>query len=216
MQMKVLSVNLSPAVPVDLGGSVVTTGICKCPAAGPVWIGVKGLAGDDVGDHKHHGGPDQALYACAAEHYDYWRKELNRDDLPFGLFGENLTVRGWLDEQVCIGDMFRVGGAVVRVTGPRIPCGTLEKRVSVRGFAKRYAESRRFGLYLRVLKPGEVSADDTVSLIEKSPAGFGLIELAELFLYRPKDIEGMRRALQVEGLGERARKIFEERIATVG
>jgi MOSC domain-containing protein YiiM len=212
MQPMVISVNTSPAVPVELGGEIVTTGICKRPVAGAVWMDTDGLAGDGVGDHRHHGGPDQAVYACAAEHYDYWRSVLNRSDLAYGLFGENLTVRGWLDERVCIGDTFRVGGTVVRVTGPRIPCGTLEKRVGVRGFAKRYTESRRFGMYLRVLEPGEVCAGDTVELMEKSPAGFGLIELAELFLFRPKDVEAMRRALDVDGLGERARKVFEDRI----
>jgi MOSC domain-containing protein YiiM len=195
---------------------MVVTGIGKRPAKGPVMMNARGLDGDAVGNHKHHGGPDQAVYACAAEHYDYWREELKRDDLPYGLFGENLTVRGWMDEDVCIGDTYRVGGAAVRVTGPRIPCGTLEKRVGVRGFAKRYAESRRFGVYLRVLEPGPVCAGDAVALIEQSPAGFGLIELAELFMYRPKDATAMRRALGIDGLGERARKVFGERIAAAG
>lgn len=210
--MQILSVNVGRVRDHIMDGKPVRSGIVKKPADGPVMMHASGLEGDEVGDHKHHGGPDQAVYACAAEHYDYWRSVLNRADLPYGLFGDNLTVRGWLDEDVCIGDTFRVGGAVVRVTGPRIPCGTLEKRVGVRGFAKRYTESRRFGLYLRVLEPGEVCAGDKVELIEKSPAGFGLIELAELFLFRPKDVEAMRRALDVDGLGERARKLFEDRI----
>ncbi len=83
----------------------------------------------------------------------------------------------------------------------------------MRGFAKRYAQSRRFGLYLRVVKPGEVRAGDAVTLIEKSPAGLGVIELAELFLYRPKDTEAMLRALEVEGLGERCQVKLKERIA---
>lgn len=214
--MELLSVNVGRVREHVIDGKAVRSGIVKEPVRGPVMMRAGGLAGDGVGDPKHHGGPDQAVYACAAEHYDAWARELGRDNLPHGLFGENLTVRGWVDQDVCIGDTFRIGGAVVRVTGPRIPCGTLEKRVGVRGFAKRYAESRRFGLYLRVLESGEVSAGDGVSLIEKSPAGFGLIELAELFLYRPKDVEAMRRALGVDGLGERARQVFEERIAAAG
>lgn len=214
--MEILSVNVGRVRDHIMDGKSVRSGIVKGPVAGPVMMLGLGLEGDEVGDKKHHGGPDQAVYACAAEHYDYWRSELNRPDLPYGLFGENLTVSGWLDEHVCIGDTFRVGAAVVRVTGPRIPCGTLEKRVGVKGFAKRYTESRRFGLYLRVLEPGKVSAGDTVELIEKSPAGFGLIELAELFLFRPKDVEAMQRALRVDGLCERARKAFEDRIDAAG
>jgi MOSC domain-containing protein YiiM len=211
--MKLLSVNVAMPVPTELGDKTYTTAICKRPVDGAVMMRAGGLDGDAVGNLKHHGGPDQAVYACAAEHYDFWRRELGRDGLEHGLFGENLTVAGWLDEGVCIGDTYRVGGAAVRITGPRIPCDTLERRVGVRGFAKRYAKSRRFGLYLRVVEPGEVCAGDDVSLIQKSPAGLGLIELAELFLYRPKDTDAMRRALEVEGLGERCRAVFEERIA---
>jgi len=211
--MKLLSVNVAKPVPTELGDKTLTTAICKQPVDGSVMMRAEGLDGDGVGNHEHHGGPDQAVYACAAEYYDYWRQELGRESLEYGLFGENLTVSGWLDEHVCIGDTYRVGGAVVRITGPRIPCGTLERRVGERGFAKRYAQSKRFGLYLRVVEPGEVRAGDTVTLIEKSPAGLGVIELAELFLYRPKDVEGMRRALEVNGLGERCRVAFKKRIA---
>jgi MOSC domain-containing protein YiiM len=211
--MKLESINIAMPAEIELGGKTITTAICKRPVDGPVMMSAKGLDGDGVGCLKHHGGPDQAVYACAAEHYDHWRRDLGRDSLEYGLFGENLTVSGWLDEDVCIGDTYSVGGAAVRITGPRIPCGTLEKRVGVRGFAKRYAESKRFGLYMRVEEQSEIQTGDEVTMIEKSPLGFGVIELAELFLHRPKDVDAMRRALEVEGLGERCRAVFQERIA---
>ncbi len=213
--MKLLSINVAMPVPAELGDKTFASAICKRPVDGEVMMREGGLDGDWVGNLKHHGGPDQAVYACAAEHYDYWRKELGRDGLEHGHFGENLTVAGWVDDDVCIGDTYRVGNAVVRITGPRIPCGTLERHVGERGFAKRYAKSRRFGFYLRVVDPGEGKVGDPVTLIQKSPAGLGVIELAELFMYRTKDIDGMRRALEVEGLGERCRAAFEERIARV-
>ncbi len=203
-------------VATELGDKTYATAICKRAVDGAVMMGAAGLDGDGVGNLKHHGGPDQAVYACAAEHYDYWRRELERDGLGYGDFGENLTVAGWLDEGVCIGDMYRVGSTVVRVTWPRIPCATLERHVDLRGFAKRYAQSKRFGFYLRVVEAGEVKAGDEVTLIEKSPDGLGVIELAELFMYRAKDVEGMRRALGVEGLSERGRAAFEERVAKAG
>lgn len=210
--MKLLSVNVGRVRAVDLGDRTVQSAIIKEPVDGAVKVSSAGVDGDEIG-YEHHGGPDQAVYAYAADHYDQWARELGRDDLTYGMMGENLTVRGWLDEDVSIGDEFKVGGAVVRVTGPRIPCAKLDWRFGERGFSKRFAKSKRFGLYLRVVEPGEVRAGDTVEIVRRDPVGFGLIELAELFLYRPKDVDGMRRALEVEGLGERCRGVFEERIA---
>jgi MOSC domain-containing protein YiiM len=210
--MELLSINVGPVRSVDLGERTVRSAIVKEPVDGPVMITAAGVDGNEIG-YEHHGGPDQAVYAYAAEHYDHWARELNRDDLTYGMMGENLTVRGWLDEEVSIGDEFRVGGIVVRVTGPRIPCDKLDWRLGVRGFSKRFAQSRRFGLYLHVVEPGEVCAGDKVEIVRRDPAKLGLIELAELFLYRPKDVDGMRRALEVEGLGERCRAAFTKRIA---
>jgi MOSC domain-containing protein YiiM len=211
--MQVLSVNIGKPEAVDIGGKAVTTGIHKRPIGGAVAMSASGLEGDGIGDRKHHGGPDQAVYAYAAEHYGAWARELGRDDLTYGMMGENLTVRGWVEDGVCIGDTFRVGPAVVRVTGPRNPCYKLDWLVGDKSFSKNFADTRRFGLYLRVIEPGKVRAGDAVTLIEKSPAGLGVIELAELFLFRPKDVEGMRRALDVDGLAARIRAKFEERIA---
>ncbi len=211
--MELLSINIGTPQPVELGGELITTGICKKPVDGPMMLSADGLEGDGVGNVKHHGGPDQAVLAYAAEHYDDWGRELGRDDLTYGLMGENLTVRGWVDKDVCVGDTYRVGEALVRVASQRTPCGKLEHRVGAKGFAKRYAETGRYGLYLRVLEAGQIKAGDEVVLVEKSPSGFGVVELGELFMNRPRDVDGMRRALTVEGLGVRMREAFEKRIA---
>lgn len=211
--MQILSVNTGPVRELLMDGKAVATAIDKTPIGEPVTIHALGLEGDEIGNTKHHGGPDQAVFAYAADYYENWRSELGKVDLPFGIMGENLTVQGWVDEDICIGDTYRVGGTTLQVTGPRIPCSKLERRVGVRGFAKLYAEKKRFGPYLRVIEPGEVKAGDGVTLIEKDPAGFGLIELAVLFLFRPKDVDAMKRALNVQGLGRRAREAFEQRIA---
>lgn len=211
--MELLSINIGMPRPVELGGEMITTGICKTPVAGPVMLSVDGLEGDGVGNTKHHGGPDQAALAYAADHYDDWGRELDRDDLAYGLMGENLTVRGWVDKDVCVGDTYRVGEALVQVTSHRTPCGKLENRVGAKGFSKRYSETGRYGLYLRVLEPGQIQAGDEVALVDRSPSGLGVVELGDLFLNRPKDVDGMRRALAVDGLGVRMREAFEKRIA---
>jgi len=213
--MELISINIGMPTAIDIGGERVTTGICKRPVDGPRVLSAEGLEGDGVGNTKSHGGPDQAVFAYASEHYDHWSETYGRDDLAYGLMGENLTVRGWLDEDVCVGDTYKVGEAVVQITGPRNPCWKLEHMVGIKGFAKRYADDRRFGLYMRVLEAGEIKAGDEVALIEKSPSGFGVVEAAELMLYRSKDVDGMRRALKVQGLGVRVREKFEQRVAAV-
>ena len=98
--MELLSINIGMPKPVDMNGEMVTTGICKTPVDGPMMLRADGLEGDGVGNTKSHGGPDQAVFAYASEHYDHWSKTYGRDDLAFGLMGENLTVRGWVDEDV--------------------------------------------------------------------------------------------------------------------
>ena len=211
--MRILSVNIGPVKEQLIGEEPVRTGIVKRPVSGPVMIRELGLDGDRIGNPEHHGGPGQAVYAYAAEHYDAWSDELGRSDLAFGLFGENLTVRGWLEQDVCIGDTYRVGKAVLMASGFRYPCGNLAWRIGAAGFAKPFIESRRFGIYLRVIEPGEVRAGDTVEPIDKHPAGLGLLDMADLYINRKDDADAMRRALQIDGLADRARARFEQRVA---
>jgi MOSC domain-containing protein YiiM len=214
--MELVSVNVGPARDHLINDKLVSTAIVKTPVHGPVMMHPLGLDGDAIGNTKHHGGRDQAVYAYAADHYDAWARELGRDDLTYGMMGENLTVRGWLESDVCIGDTFRVGGAVVQVTSPRSPCYKLDWRIGDKGFSKKFSDTGRYGIYLRVVEPGTVRAGDDVTLVKKSPDGLPLLELAALRFNRPKDVDGMRRALQAEGLNERFRAAFEERIAAAG
>ncbi len=214
--MQLISINTGRVRDHLMDGKLVRSGIVKQPVQGPVMMGHDGLEGDEIANTKHHGGPDQAVYAYAAEHYDTWANELGRDDLSFGQFGENLTISGFFEENICIGDTFHIGKTVVRATGPRIPCSKLDWCVGDKTTSKKMTDSRRFGIYLRVIEPGIINAGDEVELIDKGASNLGLIELAELFLFRPKDVEAMRAALQVKELGERVRAKFEERIAAAG
>lgn len=105
-----------------------TTGIFKEPVKGRVRLRVTNLEGDGQADSENHGGIYKAVYAYPIEHYEFWKRELARDDFPFGQFGENFTVRGMLEHTTHIGDVFRVGGALVQVTQPRAPCFKLGLR----------------------------------------------------------------------------------------
>lgn len=152
------------------------TGIHKVPRSGPVEVrapGPKtsglgsGLIGDFVGDGKHHGGDDQAVYAFAREDLDAWVERLGRQ-LPDGHFGENLTTSGIDLAESRLGERWQVGGRVVlQVTCPRVPCSTFRGRMGERGWLKRFTADERPGAYLRVLVPGPIASGDPITVVHR-------------------------------------------------
>ncbi|GAA4843443.1 MOSC domain-containing protein [Pseudonocardia benzenivorans] len=149
------------------------TGIDKQPVVGPVRVDVpgpagSGLAGDHICDVRHHGGPEQAVYAYAREDLDRWEPELG--PLRAGMFGENLTVRGVEVTGAVVGERWRVGGTLLlEVSVPRIPCNTFAVWLDRRGWVRRFTQEGRPGTYLRVLVPGPVQAGDAI-VVEDRPA----------------------------------------------
>jgi MOSC domain-containing protein YiiM len=125
------------------------------------------LDGDAQADLKVHGGEHMAVYVYPYEHYAYWTGQLQRDDFNYGQFGENFTVEGLLEDEVGIGDVYRVGGALVEVTQPRVPCFKLEHKMALHGFVKRFMQAERTGFYLRVLETGDVAAGDTITRVKQ-------------------------------------------------
>lgn len=144
-----------------------TTGFYKEPVAGPVRLGVTNLEGDGQADLVHHGGPDKAVLAYAAEHYDAWRQELTLPDLPFAAFGENFTIAGLSEASVCIGDVWQVGDTLLQVSQPRQPCWKLARRWRIKTLALRVQETGRTGWYLRVLQEGTIEAGLPLELHER-------------------------------------------------
>lgn len=169
--MRLLSVNVGKLRP-NPWKPVALTGIDKRPVSRPVMVtvpgpkgtGAVGLAGDRACDVKHHGGPDQAVYAYAREDLDMWEAELERV-LHNGVFGENLTTEGIDVNGALIGERWRLGHEVVlEVCCPRIPCGTFQGWLARDGWIKRFTEAARPGAYLRVIAPGQIRADDTIRI----------------------------------------------------
>lgn len=132
--------------------------------------GVSGVDGDHIGDGRHHGGADQAVYAFAREELDAWSERLGRD-LPDGMFGENLTTTDLDVDAAEVGDVWRLGTAVLEVRGPRVPCATFGERMGERGWVKRFAAHGRTGAYLRVVRPGEIRPGEAITVV---PSGSGL------------------------------------------
>lgn len=140
-----------------------------------------GAAGDHVGDRKHHGGYYQAVYAFAREELDGWQERLGRA-LPDGVFGENLTTRGVDVDAAIVGEVWRVGGATLRVTCPRIPCATFTSAMDVRGWAKTFTAHGRTGTYLAVLEPGEVRAGDRIEMLHRPDHGVSVETTFRIFM----------------------------------
>ncbi|MFE1783818.1 MOSC domain-containing protein [Streptomyces sp. NPDC059506] len=172
--MHLLSVNVGRPRPNPWKG-LSATGIDKRPVDGPVTVtvpgpkgtGAVGLAGDRVHDVKHHGGPDQAVYAYAREDLDRWQAELG-GPLGNGVFGENLTTVGLNVNGALIGERWRVGSDVVlEVSCPRIPCATFQGWLGREGWIKRFTQAALPGAYLRVVTPGNVRAGDPVEIVHR-------------------------------------------------
>ena len=207
--MQVLSVNLSKPKDVVHDGAVVSTGIFKEPVKGRLWVRKLGLEGDGQADLTAHGGPDQAVYAYSVEHYAYWEEQLGRDPLPFGQFGENLSITGIDEASARVGDMLKIGTAVLQITQPRLPCFKLAIRMGAgKTFPKRFQRSGRVGFYLRVLKEGKLAAGDAIEKIDVQDS-VTIAEFLKLYSAKRPSRRAISRVLAAPGLSDAWRRYLE-------
>jgi MOSC domain-containing protein YiiM len=164
------------------------------------------LDGDAQADLAVHGGAAKAVYAYPAEHYEFWKNELPGVDLPWGMFGENLTTEGLSEETVHAGDRFLAGEAELIVTQPRLPCFKLGMKFRRSDIIARFLESGRTGFYLAVLRGGMVKAGDAVQLISPDPQRVSIADLVGLVMPGEKDAGVLRRARKVDALPESWKK----------
>jgi len=208
--MKVLSVNVSKPKTITYRGKSVTTGIFKEPVVGRVMVRKLNLEGDGQADLTVHGGVDKAVYVYDLDSYRYWERELGRADFAYGHFGENLTVEGLPDDQVHIGDVFRVGEALLEVSQPRVPCLKLEIKMEMPGFSRQFLASGRLGFYFRVLEEGLVGAGDTIEKVKSGPEQLSVRETAHLLYFEDDDLDRLHRVLHIPALAQGWRDAFAE------
>ena len=210
--MRLLSVNVGRPRQVLYRGRAVMTGIFKEPVEGRVAVGRLNLEGDQQADLQVHGGVDKAVYCYPHEHYEFWRRELDRDDFVLGQFGENLTTTGMLEEDVLIGDIYRIGTARVQISQPRMPCFKLGIRMNDPGILKPFLQSLRVGFYVRVLEEGEVAAGDQIERLERDESSLSVREVCRLFHFERDDHVALRRAADLSALPIEWRDGFLERL----
>jgi MOSC domain-containing protein YiiM len=210
--MKILSVSVGLPREVAWQGKVVTTGIFKEPVKGPVMLRALNLDGDGQADLTVHGGVTKAVYAYPSEHYAFWRTELPAVDLLWGMFGENLTTEGLLDDAVYIGDRFRVGETELMVTEPRMPCYKLGIKFGRADIIKRFLASRRSGFYFAVAREGMVSAGDALELIGREQQEISVADITRLYAFEKDDVKALRRAIEVDALPENWKGYFQRQL----
>lgn len=165
---RIVSVNVGKVAPLPWNGGTVLTGFVKRPVTGPVRIVGDQVEGDEQGDRAVHGGPGKAVYLYSADHYLWWRSQLPKVELPWGSFGENLSVAGVDETHTHIGDQWRAGTAILEVTQPRGPCFKMNARFGRDDMIPRFWQARRSGFYLRVVTEGTVTAGDAFDRLHEA------------------------------------------------
>ncbi len=211
--MMLLSINIGQPTTVEFNDRRYQTGIDKRHRMGRVYLSRLGLAGDGQADREHHGGVHQAVYCYPHEHYSHWASELSRADFHYGAFGENLTLLGLLETTVCIGDVLRIGGAVIQASQPRVPCYKLADKLGAPGFEKTFLRANRPGFYARVLEEGVLEAGDPIHLLERDPVGMSIAEINAALYLGIGDRATYERGMAIESLSPEWRRKFEQMLA---
>lgn len=209
--MMVRSLNVGKPVEVEHQGKKVRTGIFKTPVTEARYLSSVNFAGDEQADLKNHGGPDKAVCVYPYERYAYWEEKLGIT-LALGAFGENITTEGMLEDEICIGDRFRMGGTMVQVSQPRQPCFKLGVKHGLPELPLAIQQTGYTGYYFRVLQEGEVRPGDQLELVERHPAGVTLTFANRVMHVDKEDADGIRRILAVEELSTSWREQLTARL----
>src|SRR5262245_60230923 len=196
--MELVSVNVGIPKVIKRENNEILTGIFKSAVEGPVMVRTLNLDGDRQADLKVHGGIYKAVYAYPAEHYPFWGSIYPELELPWGMFGENLTTVGMMELSMHIGDQFRVGTAILQVAQPRMRCCKLAAKFDDDEIIETCISSDRYGIYFADVKEGQLQAEDNMELADRDPARFSISDALQLHSEPSK--ETLERALRTEAL----------------
>jgi ferredoxin-NADP reductase/MOSC domain-containing protein YiiM/ferredoxin len=195
-----VSVNVGMPKDVSWQGRTVFTGVFKAPVSGPRRVGKLNVDGDGQGDRAGHGGEQRAVFVYQLDSYRYWERELGRHDFSHGQFGENFTVEGLGDDEVCIGDRYRIGSATFEVTQPRVTCYRVGIRMNDPRIPALLVSHHRPGFYFRVLEAGEVVAGDQIIKLSSGPEHMTVADVDALLYLPGHTRQAVQRALRVPAL----------------
>jgi MOSC domain-containing protein YiiM len=210
--VKLVSLNVAKPRLAVYKGATINTGIFKKPVSGRVALRTLNLDGDKQADLSVHGGPYKAVYAYPSEHYEYWQHELPKMDLPWARFGENFTTEGLGEDELHVGDRFRIGSATLMVRQPRMPCYKLAAKFQRDDILERFLLSGRSGFYFSVEQEGEVTNGDSFELISRNHDGITIAEVNRLFVREKYNRDLLQKAIATTALPETWHDYFLPRL----
>ena len=210
--MKILSINVSEPQKVIFNGKELITSIYKKPVSKKVAVSSQGIEGDRQADLTVHGGYDKAVYAYSYSHYRTWSEKLNSNFTEYGLVGENLTIDDFNEEDINIGDQFKINECLLQVSQPRIPCYKIGIKLNSRDFPRMFSQSGLLGSYLRVIHDGEITPGDEIQKVHAEDNSMSIKDISNLLFVDVKNIELMKKALDIKPLTEEIKEKFRERL----
>ncbi len=203
--MKIISTNIAKPVTIQINGKNETTGIYKKPINQPIYLEKEQVKGDEISNRKVHGGEFKACYLFSADYYPYWENLYPQLDWDFGMLGENLTVKGLDESKLFIGDIYKIGTALIQVTQPREPCNTFAAKMGSKNILKQFIAHAHPGIYVRVLEEGFVTNNDTMILVEQAKHSLTIVQFFELLFSKEKNQRYLKLAIENESLPENKR-----------
>ncbi len=204
--MQIISTNIAQPTKFIWKGKQITTGIYKKPTDVPIHLGKEDVRGDEVSDRKVHGGEFKACYLFSAKHYPYWRNLYPNLEWTYGMLGENLTVEDLDETQLFIGDIYKLGRALVQITQPREPCFKFAHKFRTDDVLQQFITYGYSGTYVRVLEEGEVKIGDNFKLVEHKKGSITTFQFFELLYAKDKNKDHIRLILDNEALPQTIRK----------
>jgi MOSC domain-containing protein YiiM len=209
--MQLLSVQIGKADSFQYQGKTQSTAINKQPVKLPIYLGAQHFTGDEQADLIRHGGVDKAVCVYPFEHYSHWEAFLEQS-LAFGAFGENMTVLGMLEQDVCIGNVYRIGETLVQVSQPRQPCYKLGYRHNREDLRLHVQQAGFTGFYFRVLQEGWIGIDPIIILEKEDPLKVSISFANQVMFHAKQDVAGIRKILAVQALSQSWRETLSKRL----
>ncbi len=203
--MKIISTNIAKPTSILWLGKNVKTGIYKTPTNKPIYLGKENVKDDEVSDRNVHGGAYKACYLFSADYYPYWQKLYPHLDWDWGMLGENLTVKGLDETKIHIGDIYKIGTALVQITQPREPCFKFAVKFGSQHILKQFITHARPGTYVKVLEEGFVATNDTMILVEQAKNSITLTQFFELLFSKEKNQNHLTLAIKIRRFRKRKR-----------
>jgi len=203
--VQVISTNIGQKTIVKWRGKDVETGIYKYPVNEPIHLGITDVKNDFVIDRRYHGGEDKACYLYSASHYPFWEEKFPKLDWQWGMFGENLTIEGLDEANIHIGNIYKLGSALVQITQPRQPCFKLGIRLGNAKAVKMFVAAEKPGAYIRILKHGEVKIGDKMVLVESKTENFTLQKIFHLIYNATENLDAVKQAIAIPELAKSCR-----------